>query len=87
MVPARAEGSDQTEQDTDSTARLCTTLPRAKHDAFTPRLLEICGAASVSSRCQADVLFIRDRLHERCAFFRLWPPRLQALVCQLATTK
>lgn len=28
--------------------------------------------------------FIRDRLHERCPFFRLWPSQLQQLICRLA---
>jgi hypothetical protein len=61
-------------------------LPLPKHAAFTRRLLELCAAAP-SDRGAADLLFVRDRLHERCALFRLWPPQLQALLCRLATTQ
>jgi CRP-like cAMP-binding protein len=77
-------------------------LPRAKHDAFTRRLLELCSGAPeagsgrggggdnsgpAGERGEAEIFFIRDRLHERCAFFRLWPPQLQALVCRLAAAR
>eukprot|EP00879_Flechtneria_rotunda_P015144 GHRR01015827.1.p1 GENE.GHRR01015827.1~~GHRR01015827.1.p1 ORF type:complete len:257 (+),score=102.41 GHRR01015827.1:502-1272(+) len=34
----------------------------------------------ILNRCR----FIRDRLHERCRFFRLWPVQLQQLLCRLA---
>lgn len=65
-----------------------TALPRAKHfgSSFTRQLLQACSQPT-GARSEADAYFIRDRLHERCAFFRLWPPRLQALLCQLATTQ
>jgi hypothetical protein len=64
-------------------------LPRAKHEAFTRRLLELCSGGSPGARVTSgdDLLFIRDRLHERCAFFRLWPPPLQALICRLAAAR
>lgn len=31
--------------------------------------------------------FIRDRLHERSPFFKLWPPHLQKLLCYIAHTE
>ena len=67
-------------------ADAATALPRAKHDAFTRRLLELCSLPP-EDRTELDLYFIRDRLHERCASFRLWPPRLQGLLCRLAATR
>lgn len=39
------------------------------------------------ARSDRDVRFIRDRLHEMSPFFKLWPPKLQRLLAQLASSQ
>jgi len=83
---AAAAAPPQTQHQTPSDNHV--PLPRAKQAAFTRQLLELCSArTSAPERSAADLLFIRDRLHERFAFFRLWPPKLQALLCRLAVAE
>ncbi|KAF6253615.1 hypothetical protein COO60DRAFT_1463114 [Scenedesmus sp. NREL 46B-D3] len=52
-----------------------------KQAQLTAKTLALCAKAQLT---QDDIWFIRDRLHERCPFFRLWPPQLQQLICRLA---
>lgn len=82
----RSTGAPPDAADGAPPARRPTALPRAKHDALTRELLRRC-AAPLRGRSQEEVYFIRDRLHERCAFFRAWPPPLQAMLCRLATAR
>ncbi|WIA11450.1 hypothetical protein OEZ85_011567 [Tetradesmus obliquus] len=52
-----------------------------KQAQHTAKTMSLCAKAQ---RTQDDIWFIRDRLHERCPFFRLWPSQLQQLICRLA---
>lgn len=40
-----------------------------------------------TQRSDEDLRCVRDRLHECCAFFRQWPPRLQRMLCMLAASQ
>ncbi|GBG00127.1 hypothetical protein Rsub_12738 [Raphidocelis subcapitata] len=82
MAAAAAPREEQPED-----ARRPLALPPEKHAAFTGKLLAIASREE-GARTAADLYFLRDRLHERCAFFRLWPPQLQApVLCRLAAAR
>jgi hypothetical protein len=45
------------------------------------------AAVQPQHRSPADVLFIRDRLHETSAFFRMFPSQLQQLLARIASPR
>eukprot|EP00877_Chromochloris_zofingiensis_P005169 jgi/Chrzof1/14653/Cz09g10260.t1 len=57
-----------------------------KHAEFTIKLTQLCQKHA-ADRTDDDIRFIRDRLHERSPFFKLWPPHLQKLLCYIAHTE
>lgn len=86
MARACARNADQRKAAAAGQAGSSSGCGAACDPALTAELLELCDQLP-EQRTDRDLRFIRDRLHERSPFFRLWPPQLQRLLCTLAETR